>query len=380
MATSMTPAPSCRSRSASAESGSGSTPTSANSAAFPTATRRPSTVPVTPFPRTASKSLASARAMPRAAAASTSAAASGCSLARSRLPASRSNSFSAISPRAVTCVSFGLPSVRVPVLSTTRVSSFSISSSASALRTSTPAWAPRPVPTMIDIGVASPNAQGQAMISTATALTSPKPIAGGGPHNDQAMKANTATASTAGTNQPDTTSASRWIGARERCAAATIATMRASTVSLPTRSARITKLPVVLTVAPVTLSPGAFSAGSGSPVSIDSSTALRPSKTLPSTGTFSPGRTRSRWPGRTASSGMSASLPSSWIIRACFGARSSRARIAPPVCARARNSSIWPSNTSVTMTAAASKYSGTPPCGSRNEAGNIPGISAATRL
>ena len=37
----------------------------------------------------------------------------------------------------------------------------------------TPAVAPRPVPTMIDIGVASPSAQGHAMIRTATALTRP---------------------------------------------------------------------------------------------------------------------------------------------------------------------------------------------------------------
>jgi hypothetical protein len=35
------------------------------------------------------------------------------------------------------------------------VSTFSISSSASAFLTSTPASAPRPVPTMMDIGVAS---------------------------------------------------------------------------------------------------------------------------------------------------------------------------------------------------------------------------------
>src|SRR6516164_9772286 len=34
---------------------------------------------------------------------------------------------------------------------------------------------------MIDIGVARPRAQGQAMIRTATALTSPKPMAGAGP-------------------------------------------------------------------------------------------------------------------------------------------------------------------------------------------------------
>ena len=78
--------------------------------------------------------------------------------------------------------------------------------------------------------------------------------------------------------------------------AATICTIRASMVSLPTRSARITKLPDWLSVPPVTWSPGFFSTGTGSPVSIDSSTVLRPSSTTPSTGIFSPGRTRRRSP------------------------------------------------------------------------------------
>ena len=49
-------------------------------------------------------------------------------------------------------------------------------------------------------------------------------------------------------------------------------------------------------VPPITRSPAAFSTGIGSPVTIDSSTALAPSSTTPSTGTFSPGRTRSRSP------------------------------------------------------------------------------------
>jgi len=44
---------------------------------------------------------------------------------------------------------------------------------AAASRNSTPFNAPLPFATMIDIGVARPIAQGQAMISTATALTSP---------------------------------------------------------------------------------------------------------------------------------------------------------------------------------------------------------------
>ena len=98
-------------------------------------------------------------------------------------------------------------------------------SSASAFLISTPACAPRPTPTMIDIGVASPSAHGQAMISTLTAATSAKAKRGSGPNVAQAANASSATAMTAGTNQPATWSASRWIGARERCASATICTI-----------------------------------------------------------------------------------------------------------------------------------------------------------
>ena len=67
-------------------------------------------------------------------------------------------------------------------------------------------------------------------------------------------------------------------------------------VSLPTRSARISSQPVPFTVAPITLSPECFSIGIDSPVTIDSSTELSPSSTVPSTGIFSPGRTRSLSP------------------------------------------------------------------------------------
>ena len=78
-----------------------------------------------------------------------------------------------------------------------------------------------------------------------------------------------------------------------------------------------------LTVPPMTLLPGSFSTGIGSPEIIDSSTELRPSVTTPSTGTFSPGRTRSTSPGWTCSSGTSSSLPSVLTRRAVFGARPS---------------------------------------------------------
>ena len=192
---------------------------------------------------------------------------------------------------------------------------------------------------MIDIGVASPKAHGQAMISTAIALTIACDSGGAGPNRLQTMKEAKETRTTEGTNQAETLSASFWIGARDRWAAATMRTICDSIVSLPTRSARINMLPVPLTVAPVTLSPRPFSTGTGSPLIIDSSTELRPSSTTPSTGTFSPGRTRNRSPTWTSASGTSCSLPSAFKRRAVLGARPSRARIAFPVAERARSSS-----------------------------------------
>ena len=137
------------------------------------------------------------------------------------------------------------------------------------------------------------------MISTVTAATRPNANRGSGPQIDHAMKAISATRMTAGTNQPETWSASRWIGARERCAAATICTICASTVSRPTFSARIIKVPVWLSVPPITFSPGSFVTGIDSPVTMDSSIAERPSISSPSTGIFSPGRTRSLSPTTT---------------------------------------------------------------------------------
>ena len=71
----------------------------------------------------------------------------------------------------------------VPVLSTTTVSTFSRISRDSAFLMRTPARAPRPVPTMMAIGVASPSAHGQAMMRTATALRSACAIFGWGPNS-----------------------------------------------------------------------------------------------------------------------------------------------------------------------------------------------------
>ena len=322
---------------------------------LPRATCRPPTVPVTPAPVSDSKLDAAAGGIPRSRAPAMIAAARGCSLPVSSPAERRSTSSSEIPAAARTVTSRGRPSVSVPVLSTTRVSAFSSLSRAEALRIRTPAAAPRPVATMIEMGVASPRAHGQAMIRTATAATTACARRGSGPATSQARKAAAATAITAGTNHDDTTSASLWIGARLRCASLTIRTIWARSVSAPTRSARITRLPVPLTVPPISRSPGPFSAGIGSPVIIDSSTALRPSRMMPSTGAFSPGRTRSRSPGCTFSRGMSSSVPSSCRRRAVRGCSPRSARMAPPVRRRARNSRTCPRSTRTVITAAVSK-------------------------
>ena len=81
--------------------------------------------------------------------------------------AARSSSSGGVSPEAgTTAATSGRPSVSVPVLSKTTVSTRPAVSSASPPRTRIPASAPCPVPTMIAVGVARPMAHGQAMITT----------------------------------------------------------------------------------------------------------------------------------------------------------------------------------------------------------------------
>ena len=262
-----------------------------------------------------------------------------------------------------------MPTVSVPVLSTATTSASRSSCSASPLRNSTPICAARPVATMIEVGVASPIAHGQATISTATALTSAKLSAGtssgsqAAPNTSQARKVSAATPITTGTNTIVTLSTSAWIGSLAPCAVSTMRTICASTVSAPTRVARKAKAPRVLSVPPTTVAPTPFSTGTGSPVIIDSSTNEEPSTTSPSTATFSPGRTSSTSPTVTSPIGISTtSAPRR--TRALRGWMRIRRRMASLVLPRARASSRRPIRISVMITAAASKYTLTVPAGS----------------
>ena len=277
----------------------------------------------------------------------------GCSDPSSSAPASRRTS-SRRSPSAVTTATRAIsPDVTVPVLSSTTVSIRRVDSSTSGPRIRMPSCAPRPVPTSRAVGVASPSAQGHAMIRTATAAVNanvaPAPFASQNP------SVITASASTAGTNTAETRSASRCTGALPDCASVTSRPIRASAVSSPTRVARTTSRPPAFTEPPATASPGPTSTGTLSPVSRDASTAEAPSSTSPSVAIRSPGRTRIRSPTATCAAGTRRSAPSSSSTDASFAPSSSSARSAAPARRLALASNQRPASRKVVTTVATSR-------------------------
>ena len=144
-------------------------------------------------------------------------------------------------------------------------------------------------------GVASPRAQGQAMISTETAAVkvkwSPRTVA-----EPVRSRVPTASAMTTGTKTLATWSASRWLGALPIWAVPTSRAIWASWVSAPTRVAATTR-PAGVDGGAGDRVPGTDLDGHGSPVSRAASMA----DALfdhPSVATFSPGRTTKRSPRR----------------------------------------------------------------------------------
>ena len=250
-------------------------------------------------------------------------------------------------------MTLGAPSVTVPVLSSTTVRTSWAVSSASADLTRMPLVAPRPVPTMMAVGVARPSAHGHEMTSTLMACDSATSSVA--PPSIHTANVTTAMTITTGTNTPDILSAIFSMGAFVEVASSTSRMMPASAVSSPTRSARIVNHPVLFRVAPVTRSPGRLSTGTLSPVITDSSSVPEPSSSVPSTGTPSPARTASTSPTRTASTGTRSSTPSARRT-ASFGARSTSLAMAPVVLPFARASKYLPSVMSVRIMAADSKY------------------------
>ncbi len=215
-----------------------------------------------------------------------------------------------------------------------------------------PSWAPRPVPTSSAVGVASPSAHGQAMISTATAAVNA--AVGPSPSASHTASVPSASAMTAGTNTAEIRSASRCAAALPFCASSTRRAIRASWVSAPTFSASTTIRPPALTVAPVTGEPGPTSTGTDSPVSSDASIAEPPSRTTPSVATFSPGRTTKCSPTANSATGMRTSRPSRSTATS-FAPSSSSARSAAPARRLARASKYRPARMNAVTPAAASR-------------------------
>ena len=164
------------------------------------------------------------------------AAASGCSDGFSSDAAAASSVLSSIFSAHSTSVTRGLPSVTVPVLSSTTVSMRPISSRLAADFTSTPCSAALPVATVMATGVASPSAQGQEITSTAipTLRQNRTPMP---PTVANSTAAITATEMTTGTNTALILSARRLMGALPLAACSISCTIWDRVVSLPTRSA-----------------------------------------------------------------------------------------------------------------------------------------------
>ena len=108
---------------------------------------------------------------------------------------------------------------------------------ASALLKRIPFRAPRPVPTIMAVGVAKPNAHGQEITSTETAISSANSQEY--PHSIQTMAAMIAMLMTVGTKIPLTLSAKRATGALVEVASSTNLIIWAKAVSPPTFVARI---------------------------------------------------------------------------------------------------------------------------------------------
>ena len=163
----------------------------------------------------------------------------GCSDGFSREAASLMSSSPDSAPARTRSVTAGLPSVMVPVLSSTTAFTWWAVSRASADLMRMPFFAPTPVPTIIEVGVARPRAQGQEMTSTEIAAFKAAGIPC--PASIQMMNASTAILMTTGTKMPLILSASLAIGALVEAASSISRMIWERVVSSPTSVASKTR-------------------------------------------------------------------------------------------------------------------------------------------
>ena len=281
--------------------------------------------------------------------------ATGCSLANSNAPAKPNTSARIASAATTTSISCMTPVVIVPVLSNTTVSIRRVLCNTSTPLITMPICAARPLPTINAVGVASPSAQGHAMISTETAASNASAKRSiSSPITYHATNVASDNSITVGTNTLLTRSASRCTGALVDCASRTSFVICANVESAPTRRARTTNRPVRFTVVPVTLLPTCASTGTLSPVSVDASILDAPSITTPSAAMISPGRTTIMSPTRINTASIVTSSPSRKMV-AVRAPNASNARNASPARRFARASKYLPANKKIVTATATSK-------------------------
>ena len=247
--------------------------------------------------------------------------------------------------RTLTSVRCGLPSVRVPVLSSATAEILALVSRNSPPLMRMPSFAPRPMPATIATGIEMTSAPGQPITSSVSASTT-SPVT---------SPVTSASRMIAGVYQVEKRSMKLWVRAFASCASSTRWMIRARVVSAPMPVARTCRSPAAATVPANTWSPAAFSTGSDSPVIEASSSAPFPPITVPSTGTFAPFLTSTVSSSSTSAAGISTWRPSR-ITTATSGATATSSASAERVRFMVPASRAWPiANRKVT--AAASQYS-----------------------
>ena len=254
-----------------------------------------------------------------------------------------------------------LPSVTVPVLSSTTCVTFLACSIVVAALNTKPNFAPTPPAIRITIGTASPIAHGHEIASTEIAYVSATTTASPPdwprtptPTPIHTANVTVASARTAGTNHPQTQSAVSCTRARENRAPSTIPAISLIVLSPGRRVARTTSVLGPLSVPATTLSPTPFSTGRDSPVIIDSSTVLVPDTTEPSVMIAESGRTAKVSPRWRRRASRTSSCRSGKTMRAVFSWRE-RMEIASIARWRATALMTRPTMISVTSSVLVSK-------------------------
>jgi hypothetical protein len=117
--------------------------------------------------------------------------------------------------------------------------------------------------------------------------------------------------------------------------------------------------PEPFTVPATTSESVSFSTGLDSPVSMDSFTALRPSRTTPSAGIDAPGRTSTNSPSRSSETGTSSVPPS--VTRTAMSGRSFANSLSAPWACPMERISIQCPRTMIVTRVASSHHRGCPP-------------------